>query len=265
MSDARRGGLGRLLTGVVWATLLLAVWLASNNDTTEGPTAKAPKPGGVAIKGHSPAQGLPPAHEPVPGADPKSLVIKAMGLTAPIEAHGLDPQGGVEAPPYDRPGSVAWYRDGPRPGSAGAAVLVGHVDTKQSSAVFFELRTIKRGTTVSITRTDGSTADFTVEDVSLVANDHFNAEKEYGPRDPNRAELHLITCGGDYDRAHHGYKANVVVSAYLTSVTQPPQPPKPATTPANPPAPAQPPAPPAPPSTGPDGTDGHDPEESPGS
>lgn len=216
MSDKRTGGGSRLLTGVAWAAMMLALWLVGN-DTVEEPIAKAPKTGDVvAAEDRPPALGLPPVHVPVPGAGPQALIIKALGLRAPIEAHGLDQLGGVEAPPYERPNAVAWYQDGPQPGSPGAAVLVGHVDTKRSPAVFYELSNIKRGTAITVVRSDGSTANFTVDDVSLVANDKFDVDKVYGPADTKRAELRLITCGGDYDRAQREYKANVVVSAYLT-------------------------------------------------
>ncbi|WP_319020101.1 MULTISPECIES: hypothetical protein [unclassified Streptomyces] len=46
----------------------------------------------------------------------------------------------------------------------------------------------------------------------------FDAHRAYGRRDPGRAELRLITCGGAFDPASGGYAADVVVSAYLTGV-----------------------------------------------
>ncbi|MEU8580034.1 class F sortase [Streptomyces sp. L500] len=216
MSEARTGGSNRrLLTGVAWVALLLALWLWGH-DTVEEPIASAPRPGAVATEGRPPARGLPPAHEPLPGAGPLVLAIKAVGLKAPIEGHGLDPRGGVEPPPYERPNAVSWYQDGPAPGSTGTAVLVGHVDTQTSPAVFYELSSLKRGAKINVTRVDGSTAEFTVDDITVVDKDHWDDDKVYGPRDTNRAELRLITCGGEYDRAQHEYTANLVVSAYLT-------------------------------------------------
>ncbi|MFI9239958.1 class F sortase [Streptomyces sp. NPDC053079] len=219
MSEVRTGGYSRLLTRVAWAALLTALWLLGNGNTEE-PITTAPKTGDVATAGRPPAHSLPPAHEPLPGAGPQALVIKALGLRAPIEAHGLDALGGVEAPPYERPNAVAWYQDGPQPGSSGAAVLVGHVDTKKSPAVFYELSNVKRGQKINVTRTDGTVAEFTVESVTTVENDKFDADKVYGAPDLKRAELRLITCGGDYNRAQHEYTANVVVSAYLTGAGQ---------------------------------------------
>ncbi|MBT2387250.1 class F sortase [Streptomyces sp. ISL-11] len=217
MSDTRAGGRNRLLTGAAWAALLLALCLFGSGTTDDEPgTENAPPTTRAAATGRPPAHGLPPVHEPLPGAGPLKLSIKAIGLQAPVEGHGLDPLGGVEAPPYDRANSVAWYQEGPQPGTPGAAVIVGHVDTQKAPAVFAGLSILKRGNKIRVDRTDGITAEFTIDDISLVPNDQFDADKVYGPREQDRAELRLITCGGVYDRTRRAYNANLVVSAYLT-------------------------------------------------
>jgi sortase (surface protein transpeptidase) len=68
-------------------------------------------------------------------------------------------------------------------------------------------------------RDDGKVAEFTVDDVDVVPRDRFDARRAYGTREPGRAELRLITCGGTFDRATRSYTANVIVSAYLTGTT----------------------------------------------
>ncbi|WP_372407866.1 class F sortase [Streptomyces luteireticuli] len=213
--DVRASGRGRLLTGVAWAALLCALWLWGR-EVTEVSPGSWPATGDIAAAGRPPVRALPPPLAPLPGAPPQRLAIRAMGLRAPIEGRGLTREGAVEPPPYDRPGTVAWYRGGPQPGSPGAAVLVGHVDTDRAPAVFYELGSLRPGETVSVARADGSTAEFTVDDVTVFGKDHFDAGRVYGPHTAGRAELRLITCGGDYDRARRQYNANVVVSAYLT-------------------------------------------------
>jgi hypothetical protein len=42
------------------------------------------------------------------------------------------------------PSRAAWYRLGPAPGQVGPALIVGHVDTKRSVAVFFFLSSAGR-------------------------------------------------------------------------------------------------------------------------
>ncbi|GGX83702.1 class F sortase [Streptomyces hiroshimensis] len=250
--------------------MLLALCLAGGGAADE-PEPQAPSHRGIAAKSHPHAPGLPPVHEALPEAGPQTLQIKVLGLKAPVESHGLDKLGGVELPPYERADAVAWYKDGPSPGSEGAAVIVGHVDTEKAPAVFAGLSVLKRGAKIQVTRTDGIVAEFTVEDISVVPNEPFDADKVYGPVDDDRPELRLITCGGDYDRNKHLYSANIVVTSYLTGATQPQQPqqtpqpqqqqPQP---PAQKPVPASPAAPVTPAPSGPGGdtdeTDA-DPEE----
>jgi hypothetical protein len=139
-----------------------------------------------------------------------------MGIQAPVMPRGLDAKGAVDPPPYDRPGTVGWWSGGAQPGAAGAALLVGHVDTKSKPAVFYGLSTARPGDRIRVVRADGSVAEFTVEDVRVHERDGFDPHAAYGPRVRGRAELRLVTCGGTYDKAAKTYTANVVVSAYLT-------------------------------------------------
>lgn len=139
-----------------------------------------------------------------------------MGVQAPVVARGLDGRGAIDPPPFDQPGVVGWYASGAKPGAAGTALMVGHVDTETRPAVFYRLSTVKPGDTVRVMRDDGTVAEFTVDDVQVLPRDHFDARQAYGVRESGRAELRLITCGGTFDRADRSYTANVVVSAYLT-------------------------------------------------
>jgi sortase (surface protein transpeptidase) len=133
-------------------------------------------------------------------------------------ARGLDARGAIDPPPFDRAGAVGWYAAGVKPGAAGTALLVGHVDTESRPAVFYKISGMKPGGTVRVVRDDGKVAEFTVDDVQVVTRDRFDARQAYGPRTTGRAELRLITCGGTFDRVSRSYTANVIVSAYLTGM-----------------------------------------------
>ncbi len=99
--------------------------------------------------------------------------------------------------------------------------MVGHVDTETRPAVFHRLDTLEPGQEIRVGRSDGTVAEFTVEDVRVLDRDGFDAQEAYGPRHEGRAELRLITCGGAFDPAVGAYEANVVVSAYLTDASEP--------------------------------------------
>lgn len=212
----RSTGSGRLFTGVTWAVILLGLWLWGRGITDGSGAGSAPTTGDVAAVGRPLGVPLPPAHAPIEGAAPRSVEVPSIGIEAPVVPRGLDEDGAIEPPPFDTPQTVGWYGDGIQPGAEGAALLVGHVDTETEPAVFYGLSAARPGAKVEVTRTDGTVAEFTIEDVQVFTRARFNAAKAYGPREDGRAELRLITCGGTYDREAHTYTANVVVSAYLT-------------------------------------------------
>ncbi|MBQ0848780.1 class F sortase [Streptomyces sp. BH-SS-21] len=209
-------GGGRLLMGVAWALLLLGLWLWGREVTDVRQGISAPTTGDMAAVGRPLGAELPPAARPLGDARPQRVDVPALGVRAPVVSRGLDADGAVDPPPYGRPGTVGWYADGVRPGAAGTALLVGHVDTETRPAVFYHLSEIRPGAVVRVVRDDGTVAEFTVEDVQVFTRDRFDARKAYGVRQTGRAELRLITCGGSFDRESRTYTANVVVSAYLS-------------------------------------------------
>lgn len=209
-------GRGRLLTGVAWAVLLLGLWLWGRGITDGSGIGSAPTTGDVAAVGRPLGVPLPPAHDPIKGVAPRSVEIPSIGVRAPVVSRGLDEDGAITPPSFDTPQTVGWYGGGTEPGAKGPALFVGHVDTETKPAVFYGLSAARPGAKVEVTRTDGTTAEFTIDDVQVLTRERFDAQKAYGPRKDGRAELRLITCGGTYDRASHEYTANVVVSAYLT-------------------------------------------------
>ncbi|MGW2725459.1 class F sortase [Streptomyces sp. NPDC001492] len=214
--DEHSSGSGRLLMGVTWAVLLLALWHWGLQVTDVRQNTSAPATGDMAAVGRPPDTELPPAARPLGDALPQRVDIPALGVQAPVLPRGLDRQGAIEPPPFGQAGAVGWYAAGTRPGAAGAALMVGHLDTRTRPAVFYRLSSVRPGQTVRVVRDDGKVAEFTVEDVQVQDRDSFDARQAYGQHRPGRAELRLITCGGTFDRDSASYTANVIVSAYLT-------------------------------------------------
>ncbi|MGW4562256.1 class F sortase [Streptomyces sp. NPDC004561] len=216
----RAPGSGRLVTGLAWALLLLGLWLWGRGVTGASHATGAPDTGDLFAAGRptAPAR-LPRPAKPLPDALPQRLDIPRLGVRAPVVARGLDARGAVDPPPFDQAGVVGWYGAGAKPGAGGTALMVGHVDTLTRPAVFYGLSTLAPGATVRVVRSDGKVAEFTVDDVRVLPRAGFDARQAYGTREPGRAELRLITCGGAFDRTSGSYTANVVVSAYLTAST----------------------------------------------
>jgi hypothetical protein len=123
-----------------------------------------------------------------------------------------DPNGTLEVPPLDRPTVAGWYRPGASPGEAGNAVVVGHVDTRDGPAVFFDLGRLRPGDTVRVTRADGRVVRFAVDGVGAYPKRNFPTALVYGPGGPGPT-LRLVTCGGRFDERSRDYSDNVVVRA----------------------------------------------------
>lgn len=204
----------RTWTTVAVALVLLAAWLLGHGGTGGGAAADL-TPGGRALAAAAadhPAQVYAP-HLPLAASRPVHIDIGAIGVHAAVVGRGLK-DGAVDPPPYDTPDVAGWYRDGPSPGAAGAAVIVGHVDTETRAAVFYALSTVRPGALIEVTRADRTVAEFSVEAVEVVQKDHFDATRVYGST--TRPELRLITCGGTFDRTTQTYSANIVVFSTLT-------------------------------------------------
>ncbi|MFG2528056.1 sortase domain-bontaining protein [Streptomyces sp. NPDC048516] len=216
---------------MAWAVLLLGLWLWGR-DLAYGVAAQLATTGDVAAAGRPLGRQAPPhAHAPLSAAvraEPVGLTIDALGVReGGIVARGLDERGILAPPPDTSPALVGWYAEGPQPGEAGAALLVGRAggdrEPRGRQALVHRLTALRPGERVDIRRADGSTARFTVEDVQLYDRDHFDARRAYAARDRGRSELRLIADGGGKGHAASHDRGNgasnvVVVSAYLTSL-----------------------------------------------
>lgn len=146
---------------------------------------------------------------------PKRLKIPAIAVDAPFTPLSIGVSGRLDAPPPNDTNLVGWFKGGVTPGERGAAIVAGHVDTMTGPAVFLQLRFLRPGSTVDITRTDGTVATFKVDTVETFSKAKFPDKRVYA--DTPDAQLRLITCGGEYDKKAKDYEDNVVVFAHLDS------------------------------------------------
>ncbi|WP_030438569.1 class F sortase [Actinoplanes subtropicus] len=140
---------------------------------------------------------------------PVRLRIPALQVNAKIEKLGLQKDGTIAVPATTD--IAGWYEYGPRPGQAGPAVILGHVDSTAGPGIFFDLYRARPGTTIQVDRADGSSATFRITQVTKVPKVQFPTDLVYAPTlDPT---LRLVTCGGSFDRARGSYRDNVIAFA----------------------------------------------------
>jgi sortase (surface protein transpeptidase) len=196
-----------------------------------GPAAPAGEPAAVESQGPPgpPATSAPPpadAGAPPPAGPaplgpsvPVRLDIPAIGVGTDLIELGLKPDGTIAVPPLHRGAPAGWYRQLASPGEVGPAVILGHVDTaRDGPAVFYRLPELRPGDTITVTRRDGSTAVFTVDQVAGYPKSAFPTEAVYGTLD--HPALRLITCGGTFDRIRREYRGNVIAYATFTGTKQ---------------------------------------------
>ncbi|SCG44465.1 class F sortase [Micromonospora halophytica] len=157
-----------------------------------------------------------PAPAALPRSAPVTVSIPRIGVDAEVMSLGTNPDGTVQVPPLDQAQRAGWYAPGASPGEDGNAVIVGHVDSaKLGPAVFFELGSLHRGDTITVTRADGTKATFTVGAVRSYPKAEFPHELVFGPNE--RPALRVVTCGGVFDQTAGSYTDNVIVFATMTS------------------------------------------------
>ena len=142
-------------------------------------------------------------------AVPVRLRIPAIGVDAPFERLGLDPDGTITAPKHWQ--DAGWYKDGPRPGQPGPAILLGHFDSRSGPAVFYRLAGLAPGALVLVDRADRTTVRFRVQGRMQVAKSRFPADLVYAPT--LAPSLRLVTCGGTFDKHTGHYRDNLVLTA----------------------------------------------------
>lgn len=146
---------------------------------------------------------------------PVRLLIPAIGVSAPVIRLGQNADGTMETPSSFS--DTGWFAPGPEPGEQGAAILVGHVDSRRGPGVFYHLRALRRGDRVTVVVRDGRRVRFVVTGSMQSAKARFPAGLVYART--RRPTLRLVTCGGRFNRSTRHYVDNYIVFAKLAGVS----------------------------------------------
>ncbi|AQQ54566.1 class F sortase [Planococcus lenghuensis] len=145
------------------------------------------------------------------GITPALIEIPAIGESAEVIEVGVTSEGAMEAPANIY--QIGWYAPGAMPGSAGNAVMAGHVDGMTSPGTFYNLKKLKPGDEIHITGTEGQALTFIVTETAAYAPEEAPLEKIFGASP--ESHLNLITCTGPFNEATGHYEERLVVYADL--------------------------------------------------
>ena len=139
--------------------------------------------------------------------------IPSIGTHAQIVPLGEDDDGAMAAP--SDPDTVGWYQLGVGIGTAGNALLDGHVDWGGRLRVFGLLSRLQPGDTFSITDADGDVLTYDVTWTRMYEADTAPLDEIF--QQTSDEEVTLITCGGAFDPAIHMYVSRWIVRGVRTS------------------------------------------------
>ncbi len=143
---------------------------------------------------------------------PTSLQISSIGVDAKsIETETFDKTTrNITVPSLKTPKVVGWYGQSAKPGQAGPAVFVSHVDSSGVQGGFFHLKEMKVGDKI-VVGNGHQTFTYVTTKVQTISKGAFPSQDVYG--NTPTPTLRLITCGGPLDAAHHNYLDSVIVYA----------------------------------------------------
>ncbi|OFV78605.1 class F sortase [Rhodococcus erythropolis] len=155
------------------------------------------------------------------GIVPNRILIPDIGVNAVVE-----PKGTVDeyapfldqmVPSFGVPDDIAdttWWSDGPKPGSTGMAIILGHTQVGGGEAVFDDISLLREGQRFSLTSESGETVEFAVTRVvQNISKSDPEALNKTLSEAPSVSALALVTCGGEFDSKRDASAENIVVFA----------------------------------------------------
>ncbi|WP_239590257.1 class F sortase [Streptomyces aureoverticillatus] len=197
-------------TAALVASALALVCAAASGCSSSASGARAESPTTYAVKdpqtgeaGDAAGSGRTAAGrgKPAAPADPVHVAVPSVGISSSLMRLGLNDDRTVEVPPPDKGMTAGWYTGGAVPGERGAAVIIGHNDTRFGKAVFHDLKKVRAGADITVRNSSGKNVLFRVTRTETVDKKAFPTDKVYGST--NSRALRLITCDGAFDAQGH--------------------------------------------------------------
>lgn len=141
---------------------------------------------------------------------PRALFIPTLDIRAKIERVGTTKDNQMAVPRSID--NVGWYEGAAKPDETGAIVLDGHVSGKKRPGVFKHIGNLQTGDEIVVQRGDLSDITYRVHAVETIKVADLDMKKLVTAGQSSK-ELHLITCGGNFDAGTQTYDSRTIVYA----------------------------------------------------
>ncbi len=152
----------------------------------------------------------------VPATDPKFISIAAIAISKTrIVRLGLTKDSQIAVP--DNIYDTGWYDASAKPGQAGAMFVYGHVSSWQANGIFYDLKKLKPGDDIVITRGDNTTYTYKVAYTKVYPYNNVPMSTVLAPADSSKPGLNLMTCTGAVIKGTSEFAERLVVFTSLAS------------------------------------------------
>ena len=204
--------------GFLGLGIILAV-IAAGLSVYHAHSTPKPPPGALTSRS-APSSAKPSARAvasyTVPSDNPKYIAIPAIGVgKTRVLRLGLTSAGAIAVPNniYD----TGWYDNSSLPGRLGAMFIYGHVSSWTADGVFYNLKQLKPGAKVVITRGDNKVFTYQVVSSKVYPYDHVDMNQVLSPVDSGKPGLNLMTCTGAVIRGTSEFNKRLVVFTRLVN------------------------------------------------
>jgi sortase A len=95
--------------------------------------------------------------------------------------------------------------------------IYGHVSSWTNDGVFYNLKKLKAGDTITITRGDNTTYNYQVVSVKIYPYNNVDMEQVLAPIDASKPGLNLMTCTGQVIKGTSEFNERLVVFTSLVT------------------------------------------------
>jgi sortase (surface protein transpeptidase) len=143
------------------------------------------------------------------------ITIPRLGVMARVLQVGTTKDGALATPSnvFD----AAWYKQSAKPGQPGATLIDGHVSSWTTNGVFYGIKNLVAGDSISIERGDGTKLNYAVVKSTTYPADEVDMASLMKPVTVGKSGLNLITCGGKYDANSGEFTQRIAVYAVLNN------------------------------------------------